>query len=66
MKDKEVLYNLENYLEGKKAYHTTNFLLLVDNPRPIPEHTDFMSALEEELSKVAHYEDLLHALGNIV
>ena len=40
-----------SYLQGKLDYHSMNFELLMDNPRPIPEHTDFMAALEEELSK---------------
>jgi len=39
---------------------------LVESPQPIPEHTDFMAALEEELSKVAHYHELLEVLENVV
>jgi hypothetical protein len=53
-----------SYLQGKLDYHSMNFELLMDHPRPIPEHTDFMAALEEELSKVAHYHELIEVLEN--
>lgn len=62
MKESEINNALIAYLEGKLAYHSANFNLLISNPRPIPEHTDFMSALEEELTKVAHYHELLEVL----
>lgn len=54
-----------SYLQGKLDYHSMNFELLMDNPRPIPEHTDFMAALEEELSKVAHYHELIEVLETL-
>jgi hypothetical protein len=41
-----------------------NFDLLMENPRPIPEHTNFMEALETELTQVAHYHELLEVLEN--
>jgi len=66
--EREMLINdsFSAYLEGKLMYHTMNYKLLVESPQPIPEHTDFMAALEEELSKVAHYHELLEVLENVV
>lgn len=58
----KVEYALRDYLKGKLAYHRMNFDLLMDNPRPIPEHTNFMEALETELAQVAHYHELLEVL----
>ena len=57
-----ILDNFENYLYGQQAKHRTNFKLLLDNPRSIPEHTEFISAMEEELAKVAYYQELIDAL----
>lgn len=57
-----ILDNFESYLYGQQAKHRTNFRLLLDNPRSIPEHTDFVSAMEEELARVAYYQELIEAL----
>ena len=57
-----ILDNFESYLYGQQAKHKTNFRLLLENPRPIPEHTDFIEALEGELAKVAYYQELIEAL----
>ena len=48
----KVEYAFRDYLKGKLSYHRMNFELLLDNPRPIPEHTDFMEALEKEQEKI--------------
>ena len=51
----KVEYALRDYLKGKLAYHRMNFDLLMDNPRPIPEHTNFMEALERFcMARVGH------------
>ena len=60
----KVEYAFRDYLKGKLSYHRMNFELLLDNPRPIPEHTDFMEALEKELTQVAHYHELLEVVEN--
>lgn len=62
MKNVQVEDAFKKYLKGKLAYHRMNFDLLMENPRPIPEHTDFMAALETELSQVAHYHELIEVL----
>lgn len=58
----DILEQFQNYLLGQKMRHRTNFSLLLKNPRPIPEHTDFFEALETELKQVAYYEELLSIL----
>ena len=58
----DILEQFTNYLLGQKVRHRTNFNLLLKNPRPIPEHTDFFEALETELKQVAYYEELLAIL----
>tara|TARA_Y100000004_G_scaffold180364_1_gene224913 strand:- start:218 stop:427 length:210 start_codon:yes stop_codon:yes gene_type:complete len=58
----DILEQFQNYLIGQKMKHRTNFSLLLKNPRPIPEHTDFFEALETELKQVAYYEELLSIL----
>ena len=58
----DILEQFTNYLVGQKVRHRTNFNLLLKNPRPIPEHTDFFEALETELKQVAYYEELLAIL----
>ena len=58
----DILEQFQNYLIGQKMKHRTNFSLLLKNPRPIPEHTDFFEALETELKQVAYYDELLSIL----
>ena len=60
----DILEQFENYLLGQKMRHRTNFRLLLKNPRPIPEHTDFFEALETELKQVAYYDELLGVIAD--
>jgi len=59
MEQMHILEQFEHYLMGQKSRHQTNFRLLLENPRPIPEHTDFFDALETELKQVANYQELI-------
>ena len=45
--------------------HKMNVEIMLDNPRAIHEHTDFMSAIEEELAHIAEYQDKLEALESL-
>ncbi len=54
---------LRKHLEGCLAYHQANFQTFLANPVGVAEHGDYMETLEKELSKIAHYEDLLGALA---
>lgn len=42
--------------------HKMNILIMLENPMAIHEHTDFMTAVEEELAHMAEYMDKLEAL----
>ena len=56
---------IKQHLEGKLAYHKANLLVFIDNPVGVAEHGDFMETMEEQLSKIAHYEDMLGALERL-
>jgi len=62
MEKMHILEQFEHYLMGQKSRHYTNFRLLVENPRPIPEHTDFFEAMETELKQLAYYNELIAAI----
>lgn len=42
--------------------HKMNVLIMLENPMAIHEHTDFMTAVEQELAHIAEYVDKLEAL----
>ena len=42
--------------------HRMNIEIMLDNPRAIHDHTDFMTALEDEMSKMAEYKDKLEVI----
>lgn len=46
---------------GRDA-HLLNAKILVEKSTSIPEHTDFMSSLTQELRSVSEYQDLIDAL----
>jgi hypothetical protein len=45
--------------------HKMNVEIMLDNPMAIHDHTDFMSAIEEELAHIAEYQDKLEALESL-
>ena len=53
------------YLEGKIAYHQANLEVYFNNPTGIGEHPDILGAIEEELSKLAEYQEKLCALESL-
>ena len=59
-----VLGRLEAYLQGMIAYHHSNFEVYLNNPAGIGEHPDIMGAMEEELGKLAEYQEKLAVLEN--
>ena len=44
--------------------HVVNVEVLMSNPVGVAEHPDVMDSIESELTKVAHYHDMLEALEN--
>jgi hypothetical protein len=57
--------NMKEYLKGKVKYHETNVQVYFSSPVGIGEHPDIMSAVEEELSKVAEYKEKLDVLQEL-
>jgi len=57
--------HMEKYLEGQIAKHTINAQVFMKNPVGVAEHPDTMATIEEELGKIAEYEDKLNALNSI-
>jgi hypothetical protein len=58
----KILKAAKVYLEGRILYHEMNVELILENPVAVPEHPDIMQTLEEELAKLAEYEDKLFML----
>ena len=50
------------HLEGLIEKHKLNLKLMLTNPVSVAEHPDFIETFENELEKVAHYEDMLDTL----
>ena len=42
--------------------HRMNVEIMLNNPMAIHDHTDWMQAMEDELAKIAEYEDKLEVL----
>ena len=57
--------HMTKYFEGQIAKHTINAQIFMKNPVGVAEHPDTMGTIEEELGKIAEYEDKLNALNSI-
>ena len=53
------------YLEGQISKHTVNAQVFMKNPVGVAEHPDTMATIEEELGKIAEFQDKLNALNQI-
>ena len=42
--------------------HRMNVEVMLSNPRAIHDHTDFMTAMEDEIAQIAEYEDKLDVI----
>jgi predicted DNA-binding ArsR family transcriptional regulator len=51
-----------DYFKGKIAYHKSNVEVYLNNPAGIGEHSDIMEAIEQEVEKVAEYQDKLEVM----
>ncbi len=54
------------HAKGKLEYHLANVEVYLSNPVGIGEHPDIMEALESEMSKVAHYDELLSSVSKFL
>jgi len=61
MKEK-IVYTLIKHYEAKIDQHMLNINIMMANPRAIPEHEDFVSAIDKELGHVAEAKDKLEVL----
>ena len=57
-----ILNALRKSFEAGIERHATNVRIMLNNPMAIHDHTDFMSAVEQELAQIAEYKDKLEAL----
>ena len=58
--------SMMSYLSGQIAYHKANVAVYLTSPVGIGEHPDIMAALEEELAKVAEYQEKYDVLGQLL
>lgn len=63
---KDILNALEAHFEAQIAKHAMNVKIMLENPMAIHDHTDFMTAVEEELAQIAEYQDKLEALNVVI
>jgi len=69
MKKKEILRKividaLKDSFIGKIEYHKANVEIYLNNPTGIGEHPDILGAIEDELEKIAEYQEKLDVLEN--
>lgn len=58
----EICSSLKAHFQGQIAKHTMNVKVMMNNPIAIHEHTDYITAIENELAQIAEYQDKLDAL----
>jgi hypothetical protein len=51
MKD-NIVTTLEQYYRSKIAQHKLNIDIMIANPRAIPEHENFIGAIDKELDQL--------------
>ena len=61
MKDR-IVNTLEQHYQAIIAKHKLNIEIMLANPRSIPEHENFIQAIDKELSLLADPDDKLKAL----
>ena len=59
---KNLIAALQSKLLGEKAVVIAEIDLMLENPRVIPEHTNFMSELESKFATLAEINDKLEAI----
>ena len=64
MKD-DIKHVLQMQFRAGIEKHVMNIRIMMNNPMAIHDHTDYMGAIELELSHIAEYKDKLEALEHI-
>jgi TusA-related sulfurtransferase len=63
MKDK-LVNAAKLHFESHVEKHKMNVEVMLNNPIAIHDHTDWMTAMENEIAHIAEYEDKLEVLKN--
>lgn len=58
----KIIDALSEHFSAHITKHKMNIEIMLENPMAIHDHTDFMSAIENELAHIAEYQDKLEAL----
>lgn len=58
----EILKTCMVHFQSHIQKHRMNIEVLLNNPTALPDHTEFMDAIEKELAHIAEYQDKLEAL----
>lgn len=56
-KRREILISLDNLFSAQIQRHKVNVDIMIDNHIGVAEHPDVMLTIEEELAKMAEWED---------
>ena len=54
-----IIVTSENYFQSQIDRHKINVENILDNSVGVAEHSDIMTTIENELERMAHYQDLL-------
>ena len=65
LKDR-IIDSLYQHFEAHVEKHKTNVLVMLENPMAIHDHTDLMTAIENELTHIAEYKDKIEALDGVL
>ena len=58
----QIIGALANHFSAHIDKHRINVEIMLENPMAIHDHTDLMSAIENQLTQIAEYMDKLEAL----
>jgi hypothetical protein len=59
---KEMIGVLKQHFEAHILKHKMNVDIMLGNPMAIHDHTDLMSAIEQEVAQIAEYMDKLEVM----
>lgn len=61
----QIKHTLNAYFAGQKARHEQNVKILMEGPVGVAEHPDVMQTIEDELGRMAHFDDVLKMLNEV-
>ena len=66
MERREILYRLRDALMGEDAKLSLNLDILLDNPRSIPEHVNYLEEVEALIGQLADINDKLDQVNTLL